>query len=80
VSRFSFSFAILALILGLFMGSVLGSLFQQVFGLSFLNKPLFADSIVLAKDFYALQRLEIRLTPAGLLGLIASGWFLYKKL
>ncbi|MBL8021600.1 MAG: hypothetical protein JNM27_18155 [Leptospirales bacterium] len=80
MGRFSFSFAILALILGLLMGSVLGSLLQQVFGLEFLNKPLFADNIVLAKDFYAIQRLEIRLTGAGLLGLAAAGWFLYKKL
>ncbi len=80
MSRFSFSFALLALFLGLFMGSVLGSLLAEVFGMEFLDKPLFADSILLAKDFYVLQRLEIKLTPAGLLGLAAAGWFLYKKL
>ncbi len=80
MSRFSFSFAALALILGFFMGSVLGSLLKQVFGLSFLDAPLFSDSLVVAKDFYAIKRLEIRLTAAGLFGLIAAGWFLYKKL
>lgn len=80
MSRFSFSFALLALLLGLFMGSVLGSLLAQIFGMEFLDRPLFADSIQVAKDFYFLQRLEIKLTPAGLIGLAAAGWFLYKKL
>ena len=65
--------------MGLLIGTVSGSILEQVFGLGVLNQPLMDTSYGLIEDFYLINRLDIRLTPAGLLGLIATVWLLYKK-
>jgi len=79
MERHSISFVIVVLILGLLIGTVSGSLLEQVFGLDVLNQPLLDTSHGLIESFYLINRLDIRLTPAGLIGLIITIWLLFKK-
>ena len=72
----SISFVLVVSFFGLFIGSVLGSLFDQIFGLEFLNKGLFNIELT---DFYLFKKLEIKITFATLLGLLILIWFLFKK-
>lgn len=78
--KYSISFVILVLLLGLLIGSVMGSLLEQIFGLALLNYPLFgAEPLSLIEDFYFIKRLDIQLTPGGLLGLAITAAVLYRK-
>jgi len=77
--KYSIPFIIIVLILGFFIGSVVGSLVQQVFGLEFLNRTFFDKPLKLAENFYMIKSLEINITPSGILGLILSSWFVYRK-
>ncbi len=78
MGKYSISFIILVVILGVFIATVLGSLLSQVFGLDFLNYSIFGRGLKVAEDFYILKTLELRITPAGLLGLVLTGWLLYR--
>ncbi len=78
--KYSISFVLLVLFLGLMIGTVAGSLLEQIFGLGFLNLPLFGDEpLTLIKDFYFITKLEIQLTPGGLLGFAVAAYVLYRK-
>ena len=79
MERHSISFVIVVLFLGLLIGTVSGSLLEQVFGLNVLNQSLLETSDGLINDFYLINRLDIRFTPAGLMGLLLTIWLLYKK-
>jgi len=79
MGKYSFTFVLFVLILGLFIGAVFGSLVHQVFGLEFLNRPIFSNPLKIAEDFYIIKKLELQLTPASILGLVVAGWFLYKR-
>ncbi|MCB1166110.1 MAG: hypothetical protein KDK37_17690 [Leptospiraceae bacterium] len=56
-----------------------GSLLHRVFGLVFLDISLTGEPLTVAKDFYLIKSLEVTVTPAAILGLLAGGWLLYKK-
>lgn len=78
--KYSISFVLFALFLGLMIGTVAGSLLEQIFGLGFLNWPVFGDGpLTLIKDFYFITTLEIQLTPGGLIGFGISAYVLYRK-
>ncbi|MCB1326149.1 MAG: hypothetical protein KDK35_13010 [Leptospiraceae bacterium] len=77
--KYSIGFVLIVLVLGLLIGAVLGSLIEQVFGLTWLNVELFGEPLLLADDFYIVKRLEVQLTPGALLGLLASGYYLYRR-
>ncbi|MDH5655467.1 MAG: hypothetical protein OEZ34_06135 [Spirochaetia bacterium] len=79
MDRYSISFIFVVLILGFMIGTVSGSLLDQIFGLSVLNQSLFGESYQLINNFYLIKRLDVKLTPAGLIGLGISIWLLYKK-
>jgi hypothetical protein len=79
MEKMSISFVFVTLILGLFLGTVMGSLLSQVFGMDFLNRSIFGQSITMAENFYVFKRLDITITPASLIGLILTIVFLYKK-
>ncbi len=79
LGRFSISFVILALILGMFVGAAAGSLAYQVFGLEFLNRTLMSKPWRIAEDFYLIKVLEIQVSPAALIGLVLTGYLLYKR-
>ena len=79
MDKISISFVILALTLGLWIGGVAGSLLHRVFGLEILDVSLFGDSLNLISNFYLITRLEVRITPAAVLGFIITAILLYKK-
>ena len=79
MGKHSISFIVLVLIFGLFIGTVGGSLIEGIFGLEFLNRPLFGGSLKVAEDFYVIKNLELRLTPAGLMGFVIVAWLLYRR-
>ncbi|MBI3394827.1 MAG: hypothetical protein HY042_03230 [Spirochaetia bacterium] len=78
LSRIPISFVIIALFLGMFVGAVAGSLAYQVFGLELLNKPL-GSTWRVAEDFYLIKRLEVQITPGSVLGLLITGWLIYRR-
>lgn len=78
--RYSISFVLLVLFLGLMIGTVAGSLLEQIFGLGVLNYALFPNGpLTLIEDFYFITKLEIQLTPGGLLGSGIAAYVLYRK-
>jgi uncharacterized membrane-anchored protein len=78
--KYSISFVLLVLFMGLLIGTVAGSLLQQIFGLDFLNRALFGDGpLTLIEDFYFITKLEIQLTPGGLVGFATAAYVLYRK-
>ncbi len=79
MKKLSVSFAVLMLLLGTFGGAIAGSLLSRVFGLDFLVLELLPGRGIQVKDFYILKNLELQLTPAALIGLIGTGWLLYRK-
>jgi len=79
MEKHSISFIILILILGLMIGSVAGSLAEQVFGFAVLNRPIPGGGIRVIDGFYLIENLTLKMTPAALIGLIASFWFLFMK-
>lgn len=79
MEKISISFAIIVLLLGLLIGAVTGSLLHQIFGLEILNRSLLEHPVPVAENFYVFSRLELQLTPAGLLGFVAAAYLLYKK-
>lgn len=79
MENFSISFVVLTLIIGLWIGTVTGSLLARVFGIGFLDMPLFGDSITLIRNFYLIERLDLRITPAALLGFAVTAILLYRK-
>ena len=78
MDRYSISFVLVVLILGWFAGSVVGSFLDQMLQARLFDISL-TGSWLRIENFYLIQILELRLTPAGLLGLVLAGSFLYKK-
>lgn len=78
MGKFSISFVLVVLFLGAFAGSVIGSLLDQMLQLELFDYNL-TDGWLRIESFYLIQILEVRLTPASLLGLVLTGVFLYKK-
>jgi predicted membrane chloride channel (bestrophin family) len=78
MDRYSISFVLVVLILGWFAGSVVGSFLDQMLQARLFDISL-TGSWLRIENFYLIQILELRLTPAGLLGLVLAGVFLYKK-
>ncbi len=75
----SISFVLVVLILGFFLGTVIGSLLAQVFGFEFLNLSVTGGAVRVAENFYVFDRLDLMITPAGIIGLLVAIFFLYKK-
>lgn len=75
----SISFIILVLLLGLLIGAVTGSLVSRIFGLEFINRPLFSTPLHVAENFYIIKNLELQPTPASLLGFVIAVWLLYRN-
>ncbi len=77
--KHSISFIILMLLLGFLLGAVMGSLIETIFGLSFLNRNILPNGGWEIKDFYVIRKLNLQITPASILGVIISIYFLYKQ-
>lgn len=67
---------ILALLLGLFIGAVAGAIIDKVLGTAIFSLALFKEPIIL--ELYIIK-VEVQLTPASLVGLVATGYFVLKK-
>ena len=78
MGKYSLGFVILVLVLSLFMGAVTGSLLSHIFGFEFLNHPISGEPLELVRNFYLIEKLVVRLTPAALLAACVAGWFLYR--
>lgn len=79
MDKLSISFIVVALVLGSMIGAVAGSLLAQVFGLDILNSSIMGEYSPVLEDFYIVESLQIRVTPAALLGFIITVALLYKK-
>ncbi|TGN21065.1 hypothetical protein [Leptospira idonii] len=67
---------ILVLFLGLMAGAVAGVVIDKLLGTAFLSKFLFESPV--SFELY-IVKVEIQLTPASLVGLVASGYLALKK-
>jgi hypothetical protein len=79
MKKLSVSFVVLMLLLGTWGGAIAGSLLSRVFGLDFLVVELLPGRGIQVRDFYILKNLELQLNPAALIGLVVTGWLLYRK-
>ncbi|BDA77853.1 hypothetical protein LPTSP3_g07830 [Leptospira kobayashii] len=67
---------LLVLFLGLMAGAVAGVVIDRLLGTVFLSKFLFESPVNF--ELY-IVKVEIQLTPASLIGLVASGYLALKK-
>jgi len=67
---------LLVLFLGLLAGAVAGVVLDRLFGTLLLSKFLLSEPLLL--ELYIIK-VEIQLTPASLVGLVASGYLALKK-
>lgn len=67
---------LLVLILGLLVGAVAGVILDSLFKIDFFAKGLFQDPFSL--ELYIIK-VEIQLTPASIVGLVASAYLALKK-
>lgn len=67
---------LLVLFLGLMAGAVAGVVIDRLLGTVFLSKFLFESPVHF--ELY-IVKVEIQLTPASLIGLVASGYLALKK-
>ncbi|TGK10059.1 hypothetical protein EHO61_12035 [Leptospira fluminis] len=66
----------LAIVLGSLVGAVLGVLIDRLLGIHFLSVYLLQEAVRL--ELYVIK-VEVQVTPASLLGLVATLFFVLKK-
>jgi predicted membrane chloride channel (bestrophin family) len=79
MEKYSISFTVLVLVLGLLIGSVAGSLIEQVFGFPYVNMAIPERGIRLVNQFYLIENLTLKLTPASIVGFMLTIWLVYRK-
>ncbi|MCZ8155945.1 MAG: hypothetical protein O9264_07490 [Leptospira sp.] len=67
---------LLVLFLGLMAGAVAGVVLDRLLGTTYLSQFLFTTPVSLELYIF---KVEIQLTPASLVGLVASGYLALKK-